>query len=156
MRPQLFRPVRTLGRRLNSSSASPQTNPNVQKAVENAQKAYAQTAATLKKAAGPVGEKIGGALGGYREPVVYNSKVFASICRQVWQAEKLSPPLELATWARAYSEIYSKAVNGGYWKNVLKTGAWAGLGVAALEAYGIFKIGEIVGRRNLIGYSLKE
>lgn len=28
--------------------------------------------------------------------------------------------------------------------------------VQALEAYGIFKIGEIVGRRNLIGYSLKE
>lgn len=110
----------------------------------------------MKKAAGPVGEKIGGALGGYREPVVYNSKVFASICRQVWQAEKLSPPLDLATWARAYSEIYAKASNGGYWKNVLKTGAWAGLGVAALEAYGIFKIGEIVGRRNLVGYSLKE
>lgn len=71
---------------------------------------------------------------GYREPVVYNSKVFASICRQVWQAEKLSPPLELATWARAYSEIYSKAVNGGYWKNLLKTGAWAGLGVAVSTA----------------------
>lgn len=64
MRPQLFRPARALGRRLNSTSASPQTNPNVQKAVENAQKAYAQTAATLKKAAGPVGEKIGSALGG--------------------------------------------------------------------------------------------
>lgn len=71
---------------------------------------------------------------GYREPIVYNSKVFASICRQVWQAEKLSPPRDLATWARAYSEIYAKAVNGGYWKNVLKTGAWAGLGVAVSTA----------------------
>jgi F-type H+-transporting ATPase subunit g len=25
-----------------------------------------------------------------------------------------------------------------------------------LEAYGIFKIGEIIGRRNLVGYKLKE
>jgi hypothetical protein len=26
----------------------------------------------------------------------------------------------------------------------------------ALEAYGIFSIGEIIGRRNLVGYKLKE
>lgn len=25
-----------------------------------------------------------------------------------------------------------------------------------LEAYGIFKLGEIIGRRNLVGYNLKE
>lgn len=29
--------------------------------------------------------------------------------------------------------------------------SWQGL-----EAYGIFKIGEIIGRRNLVGYKLKE
>jgi hypothetical protein len=48
---------------MNSSSA-PQVNPQVQKAVEAASKAYAQSAATVKRVAGPVGEKIGGALGG--------------------------------------------------------------------------------------------
>lgn len=30
------------------------------------------------------------------------------------------------------------------------------LTLQALEAYGIFKLGEIVGRRNLVGYKLKE
>ncbi|ODO07298.1 F-type H+-transporting ATPase subunit G [Cryptococcus wingfieldii CBS 7118] len=153
MRPQLAQAARLAGKRFNSTSAQ---NPNVQKAVESANKAYAQTAATVKKVAGPVGEKIGASLGAYREPIVYNSKVVASIAKQVYQAEKLAPPLDLNTWARAYSEIYHKATNGGYWSTLLKTGAWAGLGVAVVEAYGIFKIGEIVGRRNLVGYSLKE
>ncbi|WVW80350.1 hypothetical protein I302_102330 [Kwoniella bestiolae CBS 10118] len=162
MRPQVVRATRLVGRRFNSSSSSssssssPLNNPNVQKAVEGAQKAYTQTAATVKKVAGPLGERVGSALGGYREPLVYNSKVVASVAKQVWQAEKLSPPLDSATWARAYSQIYSRATNGGYWRDLLKTGAWAGLGVAALEAYGIFKIGEIVGRRNLVGYKIKE
>jgi hypothetical protein len=62
MRPTL-RATRLAGRRMNSSSA-PQVNPQVQKAVEAASKAYAQSAATVKRVAGPVGEKIGGALGG--------------------------------------------------------------------------------------------
>ncbi|WVQ85297.1 hypothetical protein IAT38_007462 [Cryptococcus sp. DSM 104549] len=157
MRPQLARTARIAGRRLNSTSAqSPLDNPNVKKAVEGAQKAYAQGAATVKRVAGPLGERVGGALGGYREPLVYNAKVVTSIARQVWQAEKLAPPLDAATWARAYSQIWSRAVSGAWWKQVLKTGAWVGLGVAALEAYGIFKIGEIVGRRHLVGYKLKE
>jgi len=58
-----LRATRLAGRRMNSSSA-PQVNPQVQKAVEAASKAYAQSAATVKRVAGPVGEKIGGALGG--------------------------------------------------------------------------------------------
>ncbi|OCF31908.1 F-type H+-transporting ATPase subunit G [Kwoniella heveanensis CBS 569] len=164
MRPQISRVTRLAGRRFNSSSSSssssssgsPLNNPNVQKAVEGAQKAYAQSAATVKKVAGPLGERVGSALGGYREPLVYNAKVASSLARQVWQAEKLAPPLDASTWARAYSEIWAKGTNGGYWKNLLKTGGWAGLGVAAAEAYGLFSIGEIIGRRNLVGYNLKE
>ncbi|WRT65901.1 uncharacterized protein IL334_002852 [Kwoniella shivajii] len=159
MRPQVVRATRLVGRRFNSSSSSstssPLNNPNVQKAVEGAQKAYTQTAATVKKVAGPLGDRVGSALGGYREPLVYNSKVVASVAKQVWQAEKLAPPLDAATWARAYSQIWSRATNGGYWRNLLKTGGWASLGVAAVEAYGIFSIGEIIGRRNLVGYNLK-
>ncbi|KAK8865683.1 hypothetical protein IAR55_000828 [Kwoniella newhampshirensis] len=158
MRPQITQTARVFGRRFNSSSSSssPLNNPNVQKAVEGAQKAYAQSAATVKRVAGPLGERVGGLLGAYREPVVYNAKVVSSLAKQVYKAEKLAPPLELSTWARAYSQIYSRAANVGFWKETLRTGAWAGLGVAALEAYGIFSIGEIIGRRHLVGYKLKE
>lgn len=62
MRPTL-RATRLAGRRLNSSSA-PQVNPQVQKAVESASRAYNQGAATIKRVAGPVGERIGSAMGG--------------------------------------------------------------------------------------------
>lgn len=62
MRPTL-RATRLAGRRMNSSSA-PQVNPQVQKAVEAASKAYNTGAAHVKRVAGPVGEKLGGALGG--------------------------------------------------------------------------------------------
>jgi len=51
------------GARFNSSSSSA-PNPQVQKAVENAQKAFAQTQAAVSKVAGPVGQKVGNALGG--------------------------------------------------------------------------------------------
>lgn len=52
------------GVRFNSSSSSPAPNPQVQKAVENAQKVLAQTSATVRRVAGPVGDKVGSALGG--------------------------------------------------------------------------------------------
>lgn len=56
------------GLRFNSSSSSsapnPAQNPQVQKAVENAQKVLAQTSATVRRVAGPVGDKVGSALGG--------------------------------------------------------------------------------------------
>lgn len=133
---------------------------------------------------------------GYREPIVYNSKVFAAICRQVYKAEKLAPPTQLATWANAYSYIWARATNVGWWRNILKTGGWVGLGIGvssghgyviidfadqglllsallsyfsrtislvrllstpqAVEAYGIFTIGEMIGRRNVVGYKLKD
>jgi F-type H+-transporting ATPase subunit g len=103
--------------------------------------------------------------------LVYNAKVAGSLLRQVYQAEKLAFPTSLSTWARAYAEIYGKASHAGWWKETLKNGTWAGVGIAvshpvamlvkrsylqALEAYGIFSIGEIIGRRNLVGYNLKE
>ncbi|ORY24669.1 mitochondrial ATP synthase g subunit-domain-containing protein [Naematelia encephala] len=149
-------PARIVGRRFNSTSSSPASNPQVQKALEAAQKAYHQTSATVKRVAGPVGDRLGSALGGYRDPVVYNAKVFASLCRQVYKAEGLAPPLDISTWANAYSHIFARATKPSFYREALQTGAWAGLGVAALEAYGIFRLGEIIGRRHLVGYKLKE
>lgn len=56
------------GVRFNSSSSSsapnPAQNPQVQKAVDNAQNVLAQTSATVRRVAGPVGDKLCSALGG--------------------------------------------------------------------------------------------
>ena len=60
----VLRSVRAAGRRANSSSApNPVQNEQVQKAVEQAQKAYAQGAAAVSRFAGPVGDRVGSALG---------------------------------------------------------------------------------------------
>lgn len=66
----------------------------------------------------------------WREPIVFNFKVFSSLCRQVYQAEKLYFPTNLNTWATAYAQVWSRAVNGKWWQETLKTGAWAAVGVA--------------------------
>ena len=66
----LSRPLRQArsGKRFNSStpssSSSSSRNPQVQKAMEGAQKAFNQSAATVQRMAGPVGERVGSALGG--------------------------------------------------------------------------------------------
>lgn len=67
---------------------------------------------------------------GYKDPLIFNFKVAGSLLRQVYQAEKLAFPTSLNTWARAYAEIYGKASHGAWWKETLKNGTWAGVGVA--------------------------
>jgi hypothetical protein len=69
----IIRPARAIGRRFNSTSSSSSTsNPQVQKAVEGAQKAYQQSAAVVSRVAGPVGQRITSALGSEsRNPQLY-------------------------------------------------------------------------------------
>jgi F-type H+-transporting ATPase subunit g len=112
----------------------------------------------------------------------------------------MAPPMQLSAWANAYSAIFARATNVGFWRDLLRTGGWVGLGVAVspihtilvntdvcpslyeppstlrsipyptsttlsyinrnhqqtVEAYGIFSIGEMIGRRNIVGYKLKD
>ncbi|GMK60077.1 hypothetical protein CspeluHIS016_0902940 [Cutaneotrichosporon spelunceum] len=161
MRPQIARSVRTLGRRANSSTAADKAkqvaqevaeNPQVKKAVDSANNALNQAQATVQRVAGPIGEKVGNMLGSYRQPLTYNWNVFKSLWRQVYQAEKLAPPTSLSQWASAYSQIFSAAASPAFWQKAVSNGQAAKIAVAGVEAYGIYKIGEIIGRRNLVGY----
>lgn len=61
LRPQITNAARAVGRRANSTQA---TNPQVQKAVQQASQIYAQGAQTVKRVAGPVGDRVGSLLGG--------------------------------------------------------------------------------------------
>lgn len=107
---------------------------------------------------------------------MYNFKVFTSLARQVYIAERLAPPTQLSSWTTAYAKIWSRATSAGWYRQIMANGEWVKIGVyvsavlvrwckgrrlmhgrrQGLEAYGIFKIGEIIGRRNLVGYKLKE
>ena len=74
---------------------------------------------------------------GYREPITYNFRVFLAICRQIYQVERLAPPLELSAWARAYSEIWARATSASWWKSVATTGKWAAVGIVVSLSYPI-------------------
>ncbi|KAG6920149.1 hypothetical protein DXG01_004915 [Tephrocybe rancida] len=101
----------------------------------------------------PVGQRAGNLLGAYREPLVYNLSVAREVLKQIYRSEGLAPP-SLTTVQTAYKTLWERASNVDYIRNSAGNGDLARVGVYALEAYGIFKIGEIFGRRSLVGYDL--
>ncbi|SJL03672.1 related to ATP20-subunit G of mitochondrial F1F0-ATP Synthase [Armillaria ostoyae] len=112
------------------------TKSTQEKAQEAAGKAFEQGKAGAEKiikALGPLGERAGGLLGAYREPIVYNFAVVRSLAKQVYVAESLAPPKSVAEVKAAYREIWESALK---WRQL----NYAKVGVYALEAYGIFKV----------------
>lgn len=91
---------------------------------------------------------------GYSEPIKYNLSVASSVAKQVYVAEALAPPTSLNTIVSAYRQIWSKASDKAFWAQMLTKGDWKKVGIYAVEAYGIFTIGEMIGRRSLVGYKL--
>ena len=91
----------------------------------------------------------------YRQPIVYNSQVALALLKHVYRAERLAPPSSFAQIKSAYNTLYNRAKDVKYWKDLVATGGWKKVAIGGLEVYGIFKIGEIVGRRSLVGYDLE-
>jgi len=137
-----------------SSSSGGAAQDRAKQALEGAQKGLERAAEVAKRLGGGVGERVGSLLGGYREPLMYNLSVAREILKQVYVAESLAPPTSFSTITSAYQTLWARASNPGYWREILKNGDWQRVGVYAVEAYGIFKIGEILGRRHLVGYKL--
>ncbi|KAF8583731.1 hypothetical protein K439DRAFT_1347869 [Ramaria rubella] len=142
-----------------SSSSSGSSVEQAQKTAQNAYNAASKHAGTafgkVKTAAGPIGERIGNLLGAYRAPLSYNLSVARELLKQVYIAERLQPPVNPQTWIDAYSTLAQRARNPSYWREIMRNGEWAKVGLYAVEAYTIFKIGEILGRRHLVGYKLQ-
>ncbi|KAJ3480512.1 hypothetical protein NLI96_g8288 [Meripilus lineatus] len=136
-------------------SSSSDAQKKAQDALATAQKYAGEALAAGKKFLGPVGERAGNLLGAYRQPIVYNLSVTREFLKQVYVAERLQPPTSFSTITNAYSTIWSRARNPTYWRELFRSGDWTKLGIYAVEAYGIFKLGEIVGRRSLVGYNVQ-
>ncbi|KIP08010.1 hypothetical protein PHLGIDRAFT_23748 [Phlebiopsis gigantea 11061_1 CR5-6] len=137
------------------------TNPSAEAAQKKAQDALAsaqkyagQAVEQGKKFLGPFGDRLANVFGAYRQPIVYNFTVAREFLKHIYVAERLQPP-SLSTVQSAYSTIWSRASSPAYWKEIFRTGEYARLGIYAVEAYGIFKIGEIIGRRSLVGYNIQ-
>ena len=76
----------------------------------------------------------------YQQPVKYNFAVAREVLKQVYTAERLQPPTSLGSVLGTYAALWGRARSVGYWREVVKSGEWARLGVYAVEAYGIFKV----------------
>ncbi|KAG6900722.1 hypothetical protein C0993_003748 [Termitomyces sp. T159_Od127] len=118
-------------------------------AAHTAGKAWESAAKLL----GPAGEKAASLLGAYREPLFYNLAVAREVVKHVYRAEGLAPPSFGAVQA-AYQTLWATATNPAHLRQLAGSGGLARVGVYALEAYGIFKIGEMMGRRSVVGYDL--
>ncbi|KAL0089169.1 ATP synthase subunit G ATP20 [Phycomyces blakesleeanus] len=87
-----------------------------------------------------------------QKPVVYNAKVAAEVAKQVYTKEGMAFP-NGQQWAEAQSAL-KKNLNTAAFKSVTVGDVVKG-GVVAAELYTFFLIGEIIGRRNLIGYNVE-
>ncbi|KAI5831146.1 hypothetical protein K523DRAFT_336121 [Schizophyllum commune Tattone D] len=125
------------------------------KAYSGPVQGFFQTAA---KQAGPVAKRVGESLGPlvqpYKEPTLYNLAVARELVKQVYRAEHLQPPSSWAQIRSAYETLYARATDRQFWRHAIATGEIAKIFVYGVEAYGIYKIGEIIGRRHLVGYSV--
>jgi len=137
------------------------TNGHVEKAQKFAQKAYEQAqngASKLSEAAKPylgsTGERISGLAGSYRQPLFYNLAVAREFLKQIYTAERLAPQTSLSQITSIYKQLYCNAISIPFWRELWTSGQWTRVAIYGLEAYGIFHIGEIIGRRHIIGYKL--
>ncbi|KAF8754381.1 Mitochondrial ATP synthase g subunit [Rhizoctonia solani] len=124
-----------------------------QQALSVAQK-QAEKALEVSKQVAEGWRASGGWLGSYREPVTYNLAVARAFLRQVYVAEGLAPPTSVEAFTSAYRTLLERAKNPAYWREIAQSGEWAKVALYGVEAYGIFHIGEIIGRRHIVGYKL--
>ncbi|KAH7929234.1 hypothetical protein BV22DRAFT_1116971 [Leucogyrophana mollusca] len=139
-----------------ASTTSENAQKKAQDALGSAQKTAEKLWESAKKVMGPLGERAGAMLGAYRQPLAYDLNVARELLKHIYVAERLQPPTSLSTITSAYSTLWGRASNPTYWREIVRTGEWAKVGIYAVEAYGIFKIGEILGRRSLVGYNLRD
>ncbi|GAA6003158.1 F1F0 ATP synthase subunit g [Rhodotorula paludigena] len=130
-------------------------NASTESAAHKAQAAAASAQATASKALSGVSSTVGNLLGAYREPVFYNAAVAKEIAKQVYVAEKLAPP-SFAQVSYTFRQFLQQAPHLSFWHKLYETGAWKTWALYAVEAYGVFSIGEMIGRRHVVGYKLDE
>ena len=76
----------------------------------------------------------------YQQPVKYNLATARKVLKHVYTAERLQLPTSLGAVFGTYGILWGRAGSLGYWREFLRSGEYACLGVYALEEYGIFKV----------------
>ncbi|BGP01377.1 hypothetical protein JCM10296v2_002466 [Rhodotorula toruloides] len=145
--------VRTALRR----AASPQQVrlASTESAAQKAQQAASSAQATAQQALAGVSKSAGNLLGSYKEPVLYNAAVAREFAKQVYVAEQLAPP-SFAQFSYTFRHFFQQAPSPSFWKELYKSGEYKRWLLYGVEAYGIFKLGEMIGRRHMVGYKLED
>lgn len=89
---------------------------------------------------------------------VYYGKVGAELSKQVYLKEGLQPP-SVADFRKVYTELYKKTLHYAVkpkeivevFKSVNKNDALR-YGAYAIQIVGFYSVGEIIGRRHVVGY----
>ncbi|KIM36036.1 hypothetical protein M413DRAFT_32066 [Hebeloma cylindrosporum] len=137
------------GRRFQSSTPEQKAQDALATAKNYAGKFFEAT----KKFLGPVGDKAGQLLGSYKQPLLYNLSVTKELFKQIYVQEGMKPPT-LDAYRAAYTSLWTQVKNPGFVREIVRSGELGRVGIYGLQAYGIFKIGEIFGRRSLVGYKI--
>ncbi|KAF9204136.1 ATP synthase subunit G atp20 [Haplosporangium sp. Z 27] len=89
-------------------------------------------------------------------PIIYNAKVAGQVAKQVYIREGMAPPsgAQFEAAKEATLKFVKSARSANTWKNISKD-QYLKAGLVAAEAYTFFLVGEIIGRRNFVGYDVK-
>lgn len=90
---------------------------------------------------------------------VYYSKVVGEVSKQVYLKEGLQPP-SVADFQKVYTQLYKQALEFAFkpkqalsmFKNVQKNEVLR-FGAYGVQLAGLFSLGEIIGRRKVVGYT---
>ncbi|EFP85571.2 uncharacterized protein PGTG_11927 [Puccinia graminis f. sp. tritici CRL 75-36-700-3] len=132
-----------------NSNPSPKINELTQKASDLAN----QYGSKLPELSEKIGKRFDGLLGSYSQPVSQNYQFTKEVLKQVYIKENLAPP-KLEQIKSSYHEILRNVSSLNFWKQSLESGDWKRLAVYGVEAVGLFSIGEMIGRRHIVGYKL--
>ncbi|UZJ54021.1 hypothetical protein CBS101457_003341 [Exobasidium rhododendri] len=169
----LFRSLRASGtlrsaaRNIHTSSPRLDTATSAKKAAEGAKdaaggvgKQISNLAARAQTLGKPLADRASSMTGvnvsSLTETVQYQLRVAGSLFKQVYIAEGLAPPKTFKTFSDAYKTMYERTIDPNFWTKLYNSGDWKKFAIYSLEVYGIFTIGEMIGRRHLVGYKIKK
>jgi len=134
------------------ASTNAESVEKTKEALATAQKQAQKVWQSANKFLGPIGDRFGSLLGSYRAPVTYNLTVAKEVLKHIYVAERLQPP-SVAEFQTVYLSLVQRLANPANLREVFRNSDLLRVGLYGIEAYGIFKIGEIIGRRSVVGYN---
>lgn len=140
--------------RRHASTKSPNSSAQLEELTRKASELADRYGSKLPQLTGRIGQRVNGLLGSYSQPIAYNLQFTKEVLKQVYIKENLAPPKGLDQLKSSYHEILRNASSLNFWKQTIESGDWKRLAIYGIEAVGLFSIGEMIGRRHIVGYKL--